>query len=209
MPYRRSLALSIVLLFSLFATAKDKKKVPLPLDVLRAHTAWVIVDPQAGVDVHDPLANRHALDAVNAALARWGRITPVTDPSQADLIIVIRKGTGKMTDETIGGTPMNAPPVVIGQRTPDGGFNASGRAGTPIERQDHPHPQMEVTDPDDTFAVYRGSPGYNQDPSQDKPLDFPPVWRYTAKNALESPSVPAVDQFRKAIIESEKAMAKP
>lgn len=207
MPYRRGLALSIVFLFCLFATAKDKKKVPLPIDVLSAHTAWVIVDPQAGFDVHDPLANRHALDAVNAALSRWGRITPVTDPSQADLMIVIRKGTGKLVDETVGGTPMNAPPVVIGQRTPDGGFNASGRAGTSTGRQSDPHPQMEVTDPDDTFAVYRGNPAYNQDPAEKRPLDFPPVWRYTAKNALQGPSVPAVDQFRKAIAESEKLIA--
>jgi len=206
MPYRRSLTLSVLLLSCLFATAKDKKKVGLPMDILQAHTAWVIVDPQAGVDVHDPLANRHALDAVNAALARWGRLTPVTDPSQADLIIVIRRGTGKVADETIGGTPMNAPPVVIGQRTPDGGFNASGRTGPPIERQNDPHPQMEVTDPDDTFAVYRGHPTYNQDPTKDNPLEYPPVWRYTAKNALESPSVPAVDRFRKAIAESEAAL---
>lgn len=207
MAYRRGLALSIVFLFCLFAAAKDKKKVPLPIDVLSAHTAWMIVDPKAGVEISDPLANRDALDAVNAALARWGRITPGTDPAQADLIIVIRKGTGKLVDETIGGTPMNAPPVVIGQRTPDGGFNASSRAGTPIERQSDPHPHMEVTDPDDTFAVYRGNPAYNPDPSEKRPLEFPPVWRYTAKNALQVPGVPAVDQFRRAIAESERLIA--
>ena len=207
MAYRRGLALSVVFLICLFASAKDKKKVPLPVDVLSAHTAWVIVDPHAGVDVGDPLGNRHALDAVNAALGRWGRITPVTDPAQADLIIVIRKGTGKMVDETVGGTPMNAPPVVIGQRTPDGGFNGTGRVGPPYQRQSDPHPQMEVTDPDDTFAVYRGNPVYNQDPTKDDPLGYPPVWRYTAKHALQAPGVPAVDQFRKAIAESEKLIA--
>lgn len=207
MRYRRGLTLSVLFLLCLFATAKDKKKVPLPIDVLSAHTAWVMVDPQAGVDVSDPLANRHALDAVNAALAKWGRITPVTDPSQADLIIVIRKGTGRLVDETIGGTPMNAPPSVIGQRTPDGGFNASGQTGPPMERQNNPHPQMEVTDPADTFAVYRGNPAYNNDPTVDNPLDSAPVWRYTAKNGLQSPSVPAVDQFRRAILESERLIA--
>lgn len=208
MSCRRVLVLSLVLLSCVaVANAKKKKKPPLPADVLGAHTAWVIVDPQAGVDVTDPLANRHAIDDVNNALARWGRITPVTDPSQADLIIVIRKGNGKLVDETIGGTPMNTPPQVTGQRTPDGGFNTSGRAGPPIERQDNPHPQMEVTTPDDTFAVYRGNPAYNNDLSLRKPLDSPPVWRYSARDALESPSVPAVDQFRKVIAESEKIIA--
>jgi hypothetical protein len=36
------------------------------------------------------------------------------------------------------------------------------------------------------------------------PLDAPPIWRYTAKNALDGPQVVAVEQFRKAIEESEK-----
>jgi hypothetical protein len=34
------------------------------------------------------------------------------------------------------------------------------------------------------------------------------VWRYIAKDALRGPNVPAVDQFRKAIDDSEKAAAK-
>jgi hypothetical protein len=209
MPGRRVLTLSVLLLSCLLATAKSKKKATLPVEVLRAHTAWVIVDPQAGVDVQDPTANRQAIDAVNDALARWGRLTPVTGPSQADLIIVIRKGTGRMVQPTIAGTPMNSPPPMIGQQT-DGGTSASGRlGGPPFQRQSDPHPQMEISSPDDTFAVYRGNPAYNEDPSGENPLDSPPVWRYTAKDALESPSVPAVDQFRKAIAESEKALAGP
>ena len=36
------------------------------------------------------------------------------------------------------------------------------------------------------------------------PLDAPPIWRYSAKNALNGPQVAAVEQFRKAIEESEK-----
>lgn len=206
MPFRRSITLSILFLVCPFAIAKDRHKAPLPVDVLSAHTAWVIVDPKAGVDAHDPLGNRHALDAVNAALAKWGRITPVADASQADLIIVIRKGTGNRATETIGGTSINAPPVAIGQST-DGGFVASGRQGPPRETRNNPHPQMEVTDPDDTFAVYRGKPAHDHSPAVGDPLDVPPVWRYVAKEALQWPSVPAVDQFRKAIAESEKLIA--
>jgi hypothetical protein len=38
----------------------------------------------------------------------------------------------------------------------------------------------------------------------DYPLDAPPVWRYTAKDALKAPRVDAVEQFRKAIDESEQ-----
>ena len=158
--------------------------------------------------MENPTANRQAVDDVNDALAKWGRLTPVTDASQADLILVIRKGNGRMVQPTIAGTPMNAPPPTIGQRT-DGGTNASGRMGGPMERQNDPHPQMEVGSPDDTLAVYRGDSADSRDLSGENPLDGPPAWRYTAKDALKSPSVPAVNAFRQAITESEKALAKP
>jgi hypothetical protein len=49
------------------------------------------------------------------------------------------------------------------------------------------------------FAVYRGR--------RDDPLDSTPVWRLSAKDALRSPSVPAVDEFRKLIVEAEKQQA--
>jgi len=204
MPYRRSLALSVLLLSCLAAVAKNKKKAPLPMDILQAHTAWVIVDPHAGVDVTDPNANRQARADVERALAKWGRLMPVTDPSQADLIIMIRKSNGKLAQETIGNTPINAPPPVIAQRT-DGGINASARTGPPVQASD-PHPQMEMGTPDDTFAVYRGDPNHI---TEQNPLNSPPVWRYTGRDALASPGVPAVDAFHKAVNDSEKALAGP
>lgn len=206
MFYSRSLALSVLFLFCLGAVAKNKKKVPLPVDVLQAHTAWVIVDPHAGVDVTDPNSNRQARADVEHALAKWGRLTPVTDPAMADLIIVIRKGNGKLVQPTIGSAPGNSPPPVIAQRT-DSGINVAGRTGPPLE-ESQPHPQMEVGGTQDSFAVYRGNPSYNDSAStSDNPLDSPAVWRYTAKDALASPGVPAVDAFRKAIADSEKALA--
>jgi len=207
MTCRRVLFLSVLFLSCLVADAKHRKKPILPVEVLQAHTAWVIVDPQAGMDVADPNANRIAREDVENALARWGRLTPVADPSQADLIIVIRKGNSKLVQPTIGGAPGNDPPPVIGQRT-DTGITAAGRAGPPLERSD-PHPQMEVGSTEDTFAVYRGNPAYQDSASQENPLDAPAIWRYAAKNALESPSVPAVDEFRRAIAESEKVLAGP
>jgi hypothetical protein len=52
------------------------------------------------------------------------------------------------------------------------------------------------------FVVYRGT----TDPNS-SPLDAPSVWRYSGKDALASPSVPAVEAFRKLIAESEKELA--
>jgi hypothetical protein len=50
---------------------------------------------------------------------------------------------------------------------------------------------------EDLFEVYRGHREY--------PLDSSSVWRYSARNAFDPPSVAAVEQFRKAIEASEKA----
>jgi len=33
------------------------------------------------------------------------------------------------------------------------------------------------------------------------------VWRYVGKDGLRSPGVPAVDEFRKAVVEAEKQLA--
>lgn len=55
----------------------------------------------------------------------------------------------------------------------------------------------EVGSAQDTFLVYRGGP-------EGAPLERAPVWRYVAKNALHSPDVPAVGEFRKAIEEAIK-----
>ena len=203
MRFRTASTSAILLIASLAAMPKDKKKVLLPLDVLQAHTAWVIVDPDAGVDVTNPNANNNARAAVESALAKWGRLSPVTSPEMADLIIVIRKGNGKLVQPTIGGTHANTPPPVVGQRT-DTSVSAAGSVGPPPFGPSQPSPQIEAGDPDDSFLVYRGDHTSNFGSA----IDVPAVWRYTRKDALASPAVPAVEAFHDAIAESEKALAK-
>jgi hypothetical protein len=194
----------VLVLSCLAAVAKDKKKVLLPVDILQARSAWVIVEPDAGLDIKDPNANNVARADVESALAKWGRLSPVTDPAMADLIIVVRKGNGTVIQPTIAGTPVNSPPPVIAQRT-DSGINAAGRTGPPPESPGA-HPQMEVGSTEDMFTVYRGN--HFHDGLGDA-LDAPAAWRYTARDALAHPGVPAVDVFRKLVAESEKALAKP
>jgi hypothetical protein len=209
---RKTLILAVLCFSCLIASAK-KKKVILPTDVLQAHTVWVIVEPQTGVDVQDPNANRIALADVENALSKWGRFQLVAEPLDADLIITVRKGHSRLADTTIGGTPINTPPPVIMQPS-DSGISAAGRAGqpaspssSPYPQQQRPYPQMEVGATEDVFTVYRGDPNHTN-PDRN-PLDTPPVWRYMAKNALESPGVPAVDAFRKLLAEAEKQQNTP
>jgi hypothetical protein len=211
MPLRKLLAVTTIILCSALASAK--KKAILPADVLRARTVLVIVDPTAGVDARDPNANRAARANVEKALDQWGRFTLVQEGFTADLVITVRKGNGKLIQPTIGGTPINGTPPVSGGTTSTptqmttrgavrlgpGDPNDPSSAGT---QPSTPEPQIEAGSRQDMFVVYRGSMD-----SIWSPLDAPAVWRYSGKDALASPSVPAVEVFRKLIAESEKELA--
>ena len=211
MPLRKPLAVTAIILCSALASAK--KKAILPVDVLRARTVLVIIDPAAGVDARNPNANRAARADVEKALDQWGRFTLVQEGFTADLIIMVRKGNGKLIQPTIGGTPVNGTPPVSGGTTSTptqvttrgavrwgpGSPNDPSSAGN---QPSTPEPQIEAGSPQDMFVVYRGSMD-----AIFSPLDAPPVWRYSGKDALASPSVPAVEVFRKLIAESEKELA--
>ncbi len=204
MRVQKAVALYALLTCCLTAGGKDKKKVLLPNDVLEARTVLVIVDPDAGIAVDAPTANRTAQQDVEKALMNWGRFTMTADVSTADLIISVRKGSGKLAQPTVGGVPINNRPVII---TPtDSGIGVGGRKGTPPQTGDPtnsqpegPNKKVEMGEAQDLFEVYRGK--------RDNAMDFPSVWRYSAKDALRSPGVPAVDEFRKAIVEAEKQSA--
>jgi hypothetical protein len=207
-----------LLLSCLAAVAKDKKKALLPEDVLRARTALVIIDPNAGIDAQDPGENRMARENVEKALAKWGRLEPLPGGATADLIIVIRKGNGKLAQGTIGGTGINANPPMIGQSSDstihvaghegntriddpsDPQWNGAGSRPTPGTASSGPYPQAELGSSQDSFVVYRGNGS--------APLDAPAVWRYSATDALAAPDLPAVQVFRKLVAESEKQLVK-
>jgi hypothetical protein len=200
----KGIAFSLLFLCCLAVAAKDKKKILLPDDVLQAETVLVVIDPDAGVPLDAPNANRNAQQAVEKALMNWGRFRLATDVSTADLVVVVRKGNGKVAQPTVGGMPTNSRPVIV-EPTGSGG-RIGGSAGTPPmsgdptgSRSPSPAPQVEVGEPQDTFALYRGK--------REDALDAPPVWRYIAKDALRSPDVPAVDVFRKLVVEAEKQRA--
>jgi hypothetical protein len=204
MRYGKSLALALLVMCCLVAKGKDKKKILLPDDILQARTVLVVVDPEAGVAIDDPLANRKAQEDVEKALMNWGRFTLAMEASNADLIISVRKGTGRVVQPTIGGVPINNRTVIF--EPTDSGGRVGGHTGNPPGGGDPtnsqprgPTPQVEAGSAQDLFEVFRGKDSGG--------LDSPPVWRYTAKDALKAPSVPAVDAFRKLIAEAEKQKA--
>jgi hypothetical protein len=181
--------------------AKNKKKQPLPDDVLRAENVLVVVHPDASEPVTSPMSNRDAQNAVESALTAWGRFHLVMDAQTADLIIAVRKGA--KSGPVISHSPVDDRPIVF--QPGIGDTRAGGQQGrppglsepvpgTPPDRG--PELGSQIGFSNDTFEVYRGHSDY--------PLDAPPVWRYIAKDSLNGPQVAAVEQFRKAIEESEK-----
>jgi hypothetical protein len=191
----RIIAFSLLLSCPIIATAKDKKKILLPTDVLEARTVLVVVDPDAGIALDAPNANREALENVENALTHWGRFRLVRSEYNADLVVLVRKGNGKIAQQTIGGVPFDNRPVIV-EPTNDASLEHPPMPGQSRPRNPDLHPQMEVGPSDDMFAVYRGK--------RENATDYPAVWRFSGKEGLRSPGVPAVDEFRKLIVEAEK-----
>lgn len=196
-----------------FGIAKDKKdKQVLPNYVLQAQTVAVVIFPDAGEPVTDPMANRTAQENVENALQKWGRYRVVPDITYADLVIGVRKGHA--SGPVIGNSPTDNRPVIFQQPGPET-TRVGVQQGTPPPSTfpGAQPPPIPGTHPTPTGAT-RPSIGNESGPSEDTfelfmggvdyPLDAAPIWRYMAKGALNVPHVRAVEEFRKAVAESEK-----
>ena len=201
------LMLGLLMAVPVLAKSKDKT---LPPYILQAHTVAVIIDPAAGVDPEDPQANRVAQHDVETALMNWGRFQRVMGPQGADLIIVIRKGHGRLVDATITDPMQNNRPgainatdngIGVGVQNPSRQPNMGdpNSAGPQTQPRPTTRPQMEIGGADDSFVVFDGTVA--------KPLNGSPGWRYTAPDGLRPHSVPAVEEFRKAVAAADKAAA--
>jgi len=186
-------------------SAKKKEKVLLPDFVLKAQTVVVLILPDAGEPMNDPFANRKAQEEVEKALMKWGRYRLTQDASTADLVIAVKKGSGKIANPTINGGPVDTRPGTI--ETTDNQIRIGAQQGRPPNGPEsgdatgtsgRASPGMEVGSSDDMFEVFRADIYAGHDA---------PVWQYVAKDGLKPPSVTAVEQFRKAVEESEKAAA--
>jgi hypothetical protein len=202
MSARTALIWLTLLLVVSFAAAKDKKQV-LPDYVLKAETVEVVIQPDAGEPVSNPTLNRTAQETVEKALSQWGRFRLVTSADVADLVIAVRKGHAGGT--TINNSPTDNPPVTI--ETGGGNTRVGVQQGQPADvtyplpgEPRGPRAGSQTGSSEDSFEVYQGR--------VDSPLDAAPFWRYRGRNALNGPQVEAVEQFHKAILDSEKQQQK-
>ena len=111
------------------ASAKKKEKVLLPDFVLKAETVVVLILPDAGEPMNDPFANRKAQEEVEKALMKWGRYRLTQDASTADLVIAVKKGSGKIANPTINGGPVDTRPGTI--ETTDNQIRIGAQQGRP------------------------------------------------------------------------------
>jgi len=199
--YRILVLLGLTSLLCALSFAKDKSV--LPADVLRAETVLVVIESNAGEPLTDPTANSNSREDVERAIAKWGRFKPVLDSQTADLIISVRRGTGRGVTPTVSGGPIDNRPVIL-QPGEGGDIRVGGHRGRPPDlshtgspSQDQgPQVKTEVGPSNDMLSIYRGR--------VENPLDSPPIWRFVAKDALRPPQVRGIDEFRKALIEAEK-----
>jgi len=177
-------------------------------DILDAQTIAVVAYPSQAAE--DSQENQRSRLEVQNAMRAWGRYRVVADAGVADLIMVVRKGHAQAA--TIGG-PTGPSPVIVGPL--DSGVNIGVHRGqnptlsrtdsSPVSSQ--PRLGSEVGSADDLLEVYRGRqplPGDGSREATPYPLDEPPAWVYTAKDALQSPKLEAVAAFRKAVEAAEK-----
>ena len=204
---RMTLYFFIVLAVVPLGFAKDKKKQMLPNYVLKAQTVAVVIRPEAGEPLTSPAANRTAQVNVMNALAKWGRFRVVSDAQTADLIVAVQKGHAN--GPTIHNSPTDSQPVTLDGGVPpaDGGVPPAGVSrrspdltnpgvGRPSSRAPNISNEAGAGMSEDSFEVYMGGVEY--------PLDAPAVWRYVAKDALNSPQMTAVQQFRNVVNESDQ-----
>lgn len=193
---------STVFLLSLLVTlgfAKDKTKTLLPSYVLQAKTVAVVIDPSAGFSIDDPRANQLAQQYVEAAFLKWGRFEPVPDPKTADLIVTVRKGNGRLMDDTMPDPRQNSG-VDSSNRGGSMGPSRGPQPGTPGQPGLGSSQQPTAAgmgQVEDTFAVFKGG---------EKSLLATPVWRYESNDGL-SQTVPAVAAFKRAVAAADKAEA--
>src|ERR1700733_2442800 len=177
MSARRLRLVAFVFIFSLSqGIAKDKAKNSLPAYVLNARTVVIVVTPEPSRPLTDPIQNRTLQEDVEKAFVQWGRLQPVYNVQSADLVIAVRKGTGRTVTPTVSGIPTDGRPVVV-EPAGRGAVIVGGQQGPPDLSNDpalgrqasQPQVGTEIGQSDDTFEVYRGRVEY--------PLDSVPVWR--------------------------------
>lgn len=180
--------------------AKDKKK----KDVLPAvfnNARYVYVQAEDG-DIMNPRLfpeDRQAIADVQDELKKWNRYAVTLNQSDAELVMVVRKGrlvglqghggVGVGNAPDVGGSypgnvPGNGPGNGPGNRNPAGPNNTGGGVSTEVGGR------TEVGPPDDTLRIYAVNPGGRRGAL---------LWAREMEDGLNAPQLLLIKQLRDAV----------
>jgi len=171
----RKLALLLSVLLVSASTLSAKQKVIMPLVVTNATYAFVTTYDGDAFNPGLTPEDREAVADVQQAIEKWGRYKLVYNPSQADLILIVRTGRAAETDAS------------LQQGTRLGPFGTPGGSGRTIG--------AKSGDWQDTLDVYV--------PSQDLKT-APPLWRGRAVDGLKAPELRLMKDFQSKVEASAK-----
>ena len=177
------------------ALAKDKKKTDLPAVFNNAR--YVYVEAEDG-DIMNPRLfpeDREAIADVQDELKDWNRYAVALNQSDAELVMVVRRGrlvalqghggVGIGSRPELGGSyPGNGPGNSPGNRNPAGSDNRGGDVSTEIGGR------AEAGPPDDTLRIYSVNPGGRRGAL---------LWSRELKDGLEAPQVLLIKQLKQEV----------
>jgi len=167
------------------AQKKNKNKDQLPAIFVQAQ--FVYVEAYDG-DEYDPRLlpeDRKAIAQVAEAIQKWGRYRLTMHRTDADLVIIVRKGRLASATGRVGVSVDNAPTSV--QFPPGNKAETTTRVGA----------GAEVGPPDDLLSVHMVTNGRLGSP----------LWRKTQKDGLQAPELTLFRNFRDEV-EAAAAQAK-
>jgi hypothetical protein len=191
---RRALLLLIIFSVALNSFGQKKKKDAkreLPDHVLAAQFIYVTGWHGDDHDWRTPPEERSAIVRVQKAIQTWGRYRLVYYPDQADLMMVVKPGHFGAVQGGVhvglGGPEYPTPRVGGGAGgTADAnptGMGVGGEGGSP-----------------DDYLMIALRPSY-------QPVESSYIWKASAKNGLEGEKIRLLEDFKRAVDESEKARA--
>ena len=180
----------LLTLTSALALAKDKKVLP----ALFSNARYVYVQAEDG-DIMKPglfPEDREAIANVQDAMKDWHRYTLTLNRSDADLIIIVRKGR-LAAAQLHGGVTAGAPTGVGGaypNRNPGAGNSDPSRNPDPADGGYNVGARGEVGPPDDILLVFSLS-------TQGRLSG--PLWSGEMKDGLDAPNVMLLRSLRDAV----------
>jgi hypothetical protein len=191
---RRALLLLIVVALVLPGLAQKKKKEgkrELPDQVLAAQFIYVTGWHGDDHDWRTPSEERSAIVRVQRAVQTWGRYRLVYYPDQADIMMVVKPGHLGVVQGGVhvglGGPEYPTPRV------------GGGAGGTADANPNGLGIGAEGGSPDD-YLMISLQPSY-------QPVEASYIWKTNAKGGLDPGKIKLLEDFKRAVEESEKARA--